>query len=307
VRVFVAGATGAIGRVLVPRLLAAGHDVSAMTRTPARAEAMRASGAEPVLADAFDAAAVREAVAAAGADVVIDQLTDLPQDSGPAAMKRAAPGNNRVRREGSANVLAAAVAAGARRYVVQSIAFVARPGDGLADEDVPLDTDGALAPAAGAVAELERRTLAAAADIEPVVLRYGFFYGPGTWYARDGSTAEQVRRRRLPVIGNGRGRYSFVHVEDAAEATVAAIESADPGDVLHVADDQPVEQRVWLPAYARWLGAPRPRRAPLLLVRLVAGEAGVAYGTRLRGVSNERAKRKLGFRPRPLEFLDSSR
>jgi nucleoside-diphosphate-sugar epimerase len=301
-RVFLAGATGVIGCALVPRLLAAGHEVTGMTRSPERAEQLRAAGAAAVVADAFDADAVREAVLAAQPEVVIDELTDLPASfpTSRGAARDAYAANDRLRIEGMANVLAAARAAGARRYVAQSIAFVAAPGEGAADEGAPLALDAPepMRSAVHAVQTLEQRTLGAE-DIEPVVLRYGQFYGPGTYFAPGGSLAEMVRRRRFPLVGDAGAAGNFVHIEDAAEATLAAIGAGAPTGIFHVCADETPPAREWLPAYARALGAPPPRHVPAWLARLVAGPAAVWFATRIRAVSVARARAELGFSSRP--------
>ena len=227
------------------------------------------------MADALDAGAVREAVVRARPEAVVNQLTELPSSYDARSLRRAAGPTTRLRTEGNAILLEAARAAGARRYVVQSIAVYAAPGPGLAGEEEPLATDapGAAGAAVRTIAELERTALAAT-DLEPVVLRYGYFYGPGTWYAPDGSVADQLRRRRMPIVGSGGAVYSFVHVDDAAEATVRALAGAAPG-VHHVVDDEPIALRDLLGAYARTLGAPAPRRVPRIAARMVAGRRGL--------------------------------
>jgi nucleoside-diphosphate-sugar epimerase len=302
-KIFLAGATGAIGRPLVARLVAVGGEVVGMTRSPESARVLVALGATPELADALDLAAVRTALMRARPEVVVEQLTALPRVNTPEARQAAAAQHARVRRVGGAYLQEAARAAGARRYVAQSSAFWCSPGPGLADETVPLLSDGPAGVVAGAavLADLERRVLGEA-DLEGIVLRYGFFYGPGTWYAPDGSTAELVRLQRFPIVGDGHGVWSFVHVEDAAMATVSALERAGTG-IYHVVDDQPSELRVWLPAYARWLGAPAPPAVPITEDLLQRDPDGVFYATRLRGASNARARQALDFRPRPLEWL----
>jgi nucleoside-diphosphate-sugar epimerase len=299
VRVFFAGATGAIGPHLLPRLREAGHEVVALTRTPAKAEGLAAGGAEPVVCDVLDAAALRDAVVAARPEAVINHLTDLPQEMTPAAMKAGLEATNRVRTQGTANLLDAAREAGARRIVAQSIAFAYAPRPtGLHDESDPLYVD---APSPGdatvaAVAELERQ-VTNSEGLDGIVLRFGFWYGPGTAYASDGHWAEEVRRRRLPIVGDGSAVWSFVHVDDVAAATVAALERGDPG-VYNVTDDDPAAAREWVPAYAEAVGAKRPRRVPTLLVRMVAGRYAAYLSRDLRGASSEKAKRELGFRPR---------
>jgi len=293
-RVFVAGATGAIGRPLVSQLLAAGHEVTGMTRVPERAEGVRAAGAEAVVCDVFDADGVRGAIAEARPEAVVHQLTDLPADydTNPARLAR---GTNRLRREGTRVLLDAAQAAGARRFVAQSLAFVYAPdGEWVKDEEAPL----ASAPEGVVVSvrALEQAVLEAPA-LEGIVLRYGQFYGPGTWYAADGSIAERVRRRRFPIVGRGEGRFSFIHVEDAAAATVAAIERGRPG-VYNVCDDEPAPLREWLPVYAQALGAKPPRRVPALLARMVAGATAAQAATAMRGAANGKAREELAWSPR---------
>lgn len=262
-KIFVAGATGAIGRPLIAQLLAKGHDVVAMTRSPEKA---RTLGVELAIrqslgfaiADVFDADAVQAAITHAQPEVVIEQLTSYPKTYTRESMSAAAALNTRIRLEGGANVLAAAQAAGVRRYLRQSIAFWAIPGTGLADEETPLAFDASPAVAADArvVTELERRLLETP-HLEGIALRYGFFYGPGTWFAPDGDVAQQVRQEQFPIVGNGEGVSSWLHIEDAAIATVAAAEQGNPGIYL-ITDDRPLAVREWLSAYAQWLDAPPP-------------------------------------------------
>lgn len=301
-RIFVAGGTGAIGRPTIARLLAAGHTLVALTRTPEKAQALVDQGIEPALADVFDADAVDAVVRRARPDVVIEQLTALPRTYTRESMSAAGAFNDRLRLEGGANVLAAARAAGVRRYLRQSIAFWAAPGPGLADEETPLALDASPAVAADArvVTELERRLLEDSA-VEGIALRYGFFYGPGTWFNPDGDVARQVRGREFPIVGDGDGVASWLHIEDAAAATVAATERGDPGVYL-IADDRPLAAREWLPAFARWVDAPPPPRVSVEDALKAAGADAVYYGTRMRGVSNAKARRELGFQPRPLEW-----
>jgi len=296
--VFVAGATGAIGRPLVHALVAAGHEVTGMTRSEQRAEALSAAGARPVVCDVFDADGVRAAMAAAVPEMVVHELTSLPRRIDPRD-KGTYTSTNRVRREGTRILIDAARAAGARRFVCQSIAFAYEPeGDMVKDEKAPLML---AAPApfgegVRAVRDMERMVLEAD-DLEGVVLRYGFFYGPGTAFARDGSMAADVRRRRMPIVGAGAGTFSFIHVEDAADATVAALGSGAPG-VYNIVDDEPARLRDWVPAYAEAIGAKRPWRVPAWLARIVAGRAAAAMATRVRGASNAKAKRELRWTPR---------
>lgn len=296
-RVFVAGATGAIGRPLLDRLAAAGHEVTATTRSPERAAALRERGAEAVVVDALDAAALRGAVLDARPEVVVNQLTALPHRLDLRHYARALEATNRLRREAAPVLTAAAAEAGARRVIAQSICFILRPeGPAVLDERAPVWTDAPPALAAGVegATALERATLETP-GVEGVVLRYGFFYGPGSAYGPGGSIAEDVTRRRLPVVGSGAGVFSFIHVDDAAEATVRALDHGAPG-VYHVTDDEPITQRDWLPVLADALGAPTPRRVPAWLGRLVAGPV-AAQATFLRGATNAKARAELGWTP----------
>lgn len=298
-RVFVAGATGAIGRPLLDRL--AGHHVTATTRSPDRADALRARGIDAVVLDAFDAAAVERAVIAARPDVVVHQLTALPHDASPSSMKRAIRETGRLRRETVPTFLDAAREARARRFLVQSMCFVTRPeGPEVLDEDAPpwLDAPGDMGEAVRPVDEMERAARAAE-GIESLVLRYGFFYGPGTWYSAEGTIGRMVRRRMMPFIGDGMGRQSFVHVDDAAAATVLALDHGAPG-IYNVTDDDPQTQNEWLEAVASHLGAKRPFRVPAFAARLIAGPAAVHYATTLRGARSGRAKEAFGWQPRPI-------
>ncbi len=295
-RVFVAGASGAIGRPLVRRLIAAGHEVTGMTRREERAEKIRAAGAEAVVCDVFDAEALERAVAAAAPETVIHLLTALPQRFNPRSDYLAA--TNRIRVEGTRNLVAAARAAGAGRIVAESIAFAYRPRGGwVKDEEEPLfeEAPGRFGVAFGAIAELERQILEAD-GVEGLVLRYGWLYGPGTYYDRGGQQADEVTKRRFPVVGKGTGTFSFIHADDAASATAAGLERGASG-TYNVVDDEPAPLREWLPVYAEALGAKAPRRVPLWLARLVAGKDVAASAVGLRGAANAKAKRELGWEP----------
>jgi nucleoside-diphosphate-sugar epimerase len=298
VKVFVAGATGAVGRPLVPMLVQAGHEVTGTTRSEQRAEAIRAAGATPAVVDALDASALREAVGRAAPEVIVHELTALPDRFQP-RRKDIYDATNRVRREGTRNLLDAARAAGARRFVCQSIAFAYRPGPKpeVKDEDAPLafEAPAPFGEGVRTIDEMERAVLGAD-GIDGLVLRYGWFYGPGTYFADDGSTAADVRKRRFPVIGRGAGLFSYIHVDDAAAATVAAVERGAPG-IYNVVDDEPAAMRDWLPAYAEAIGAKPPRRAPVWLARLIAGGMAAAIEVQP-GASNAKAKRALGWEPR---------
>src|SRR5262245_43262132 len=282
-KIFIAGGTGAIGRPLIAELLARGHTIVALTRSQEKAQALAKQGIEPALADVFDSDAVKDVVSRARPEVVIEQLTSLPKTYTRQSMNAAAALNNRIRLEGGANVLAAAQAAGVRRYLRQSVAFYAIPGSGLADEDTPLALSASPAIAAGAreVTELEHRLLGNP-NLEGISLRYGFFYGPGTWFNPDGDVAQQVRQQQFPIVGNGDGIWSWLHIEDAALATIAATEQGNPGIYL-IANDQPLAVREWLPAFARWLNAPPPPQLSVKdALKKDGGADAVYYGTKMR-------------------------
>ena len=294
-RVFLAGATGVIGAPLVTQLLEAGHEVTAMTRSGLRADQLEAAGADPVVCDIFDADGVRAAVAAASPEVVIHQLTSLPPrlDWGDLNVFDA---NNRVRTEGTRVLVDAAVATGARRVVAQSIAFAYAPtGDRVKDEHAALFTDAPppLGGVVAAVVEHEAR-VTDTAGIEGLVLRYGMLYGHGTYHDRRGSTAVDIIAGRVPLVRGATGMFSWLHVEDAASAAVAALERGAPG-IYNVVDDEPAAVREWLPVLAEEIGAKPPRRVPRWLARLAAGEVGVVLMTETRGASNRKAKDELGW------------
>ena len=295
-KVFLAGATGAIGRQLVPMLIADGHEVTGTTRSSERARALEAQGAQAAVLDALDARAVEAAVSAAAPEVVIHQLTALPQRIDPRKIKRDFELNDRLRGEGTRILVDAARAAGARRIIAQSIAFSYAPGPPgtLHREQDPLRSE---APAsfertARAIRELEATVL----DACGIVLRYGYFYGPGTAMAADGSMGHDLRRRRFPLVGAGSGVWSLIHIEDAARATVLALDHGESG-AYNIVDDRPARVAEWLPALAEEIGAPKPIRVPALLARLAAGSYAVSLMTEAQGASNERAKRELGWTP----------
>jgi nucleoside-diphosphate-sugar epimerase len=296
-RVFVAGATGAIGRPLVPKLIAAGHEVTGTTRSEERAAGLRAAGARAVVCDALNAESVRAAMEEAAPEVVVHQLTALPERL-DFRDEHVYDATNRLRGEGTRILLSAARAAGARRMVAQSIAFLYVPTGGpVKTEDDPVMTDasGGFGSGLRTLAEMERAVIGED-SLEGLVLRYGFFYGPGTFYGDDGSTTADVRKRRFPVVGRGEGVFSFIHVDDAADATLGAVERGAPG-VYNVVDDEPASMREWLPVFAEAAGAKRPLRVPRWLARLVAGKEAVTFATALRGASNAKAKRELGWQP----------
>jgi nucleoside-diphosphate-sugar epimerase len=301
-RVLIAGATGAIGRPLVRRLRANQHQVFAFARSPDSAPALKEIGVEAVIADALDAATVEAAVGRIRPDAVINELTSLPRHYAPSEMKAGAERDRKVRVEGNINLLAALRFAGVRRYLLQSSGFWYAPGAGLADESVPFISSASPGVQASArtYRELEARA-SATPGIEFVALRYGFYYGPGTWYTREGDMGDQVRQQRVSIIGEGQGVYSFIHIDDAAEATTAALNCA-PG-AYNIVDGNPSPQRKWLTAFARAAGAPAPPRVSEEEALRASGPDAVYYATRLRGASNEKAGRELEFRPRPLEWI----
>ena len=279
-----------------------------MTRSPGKEEMLRGLGAEPVVCDVYELDRLSETVATANPDVVVHQLTAIPARVNPRKHAEEFAETNRLRTQGTHNLHDAAVGAGTGRLVFQSVAF-AYPldRDGLATEEEPLaigapepwgTTVNALAEGEGTVLDSDR--------LEGIVLRYGFFYGPGTAYAADGSLAEDARRGRLPVVGSGGGIFSFIHVDDAASATVAAVERGSHG-AYNVVDDDPAAARDWIPAYAEAVGAKKPRRAPKFLARLLAGKMVTDTLVKGRGVSNEKAKRELGWQPQYPSWRDGFR
>jgi nucleoside-diphosphate-sugar epimerase len=304
-KVLIAGATGAIGRPLIRCLNENHYTVFALARSAESSRAVTELGAEPVTADALDAASVEAAVARVRPDAVINELTSLPRHYTAAEMQAAAERDRKIRIEGNTNLLAALREAGVRRYLLQSSAFWYAPGDGLADESAPFAYDASPVVAAGSrrYAELEAAA-SGTPGIEFVSLRYGFFYGPGTWFHSDGDMGEQVREQRVPVIDAGQGVWSWVHIDDAAAATAAALECAP--SAYNIVDSDPTPQRVWLPAFACAVGAPAPPRIADQEALAAFGPDTVYYATRLRGASNEKAKRELNFQPRPLEWVDQS-
>src|SRR5262249_26809459 len=304
-KIFVAGGTGAIGRPLTAELLAKGHAVVALTRSPEKAQALVEQGIEPAIADVFDTDAVKAVVSRAGPEIVIEQLTALPRTYTRESMNAAAALNNRIRLKDGGNVLAAAHPAGVRRDRRHAVASYAVPGPGLADEDTPLAFSASPAVAAGAreITELEH-CLLGNPNIEGIVLRYGFFYGPGAWFNPDGDVARQVRQQQFPIIGNGEGVWSWLHIEDAALATIAAAEQGNPGLYLFATANH-LAVREWCPAFARWLNATQPPQVSVEdALKKDGGADAVYYGTQMRGVSNAKAKRELNFQPRPLEWID---
>ena len=298
-RVFVAGATGAIGKQLVPRLVAAGHDVHGMTRSESKQAMLSELGARPVVADALDPDQVAEAVGRAKPDVIVHQLTAIPATLDLRHFDRDFALTNRLRTEGTDHLLSAGQAVGVRRFVAQSIGAwaYARTGGPIKSEEDPFDPTPAreMRKTLDAIRYLEQAVLGARWT-DGIVLRYGAFYGPGTSLAPGAEQVELVRKGKFPLVGDAGGVWSFIHVADAAEATVAAVEHGSRG-VYNVVDDDPAPVAEWLPALAQELGAKRPRRVPQLVGRLFAGEVGVVMMTDTRGASNAKAKRELEWRP----------
>jgi nucleoside-diphosphate-sugar epimerase len=291
-RVFVAGATGAIGSRLVPQLLAGGHEVIGTSRSEKKAGRLRAQGAEAVVLDLLDRSAVRRSVLAARPDAIVHQGTALADVTDFKNFDRSFGETNRLRTEGTDALLAAARAAGVGRFVAQSFAGwpYARQDGAVKSEDDPLDPTPVptMQETLDAIRHLERNVV----DAGGIALRYGGFYG-----SPDDPQVELVRKRRFPIVGDGEGILSFVHLDDAASATVLALERGEPG-VYNVVDDEPAPVREWLPVLAQMVGAKPPRRVPRWLARLIAGEAGVVLMTESPGVSNAKAKRELGWKLR---------
>jgi nucleoside-diphosphate-sugar epimerase len=301
-KVFVAGATGAMGRHLLPALAAEGHEVVGMTRSPEKQDLIRQLGGKPVVADALDPEAVAEAVAVAEPEVVIHELTAIDAGRLTRSIDKAFPLTNRLRTEGLDHLLAAAQAVGARRFIAQSFAGwpFERIGGPVKDEEDPLQErpPKTVSETLRAIRYLEQ-TVTGAEGIEGIALRYGGFYGPDTSLSidPDGEQIEMIRKRRLPVIGSGAGIWSLVHIHDAASATAAAVERGEPG-LYNVVDDEPAPVRVIFPELAKIIGAKPPRRIPRWVGRLLAGEAMTIMMTEVRGASNAKAKRELGWEPR---------
>jgi nucleoside-diphosphate-sugar epimerase len=300
-KVFVAGATGALGKPLVTQLVRRGHEVTGMTRSDSKQDSLRELGARPVVADALDPDAVARAVAEADPDVIVHQLTAISAMN-PRRMERDFAATNRLRTEGTDHLLAAGRAVGVKRFVAQSFAPwpYARTGGPVKSEEDPLDTTPPtqVRTTLEAIKYLEQ-AVTGADWTEGIALRYGGFYGPGTSLGLDpvGEQIEMIQGRKFPVAGKGTGVWSFIHIEDAAAATVEAVEHGKRG-VYNIVDDEPAAVSEWLPELAKAVGAKPPRHVPLWLARLFGGEVATIMMRDLRGSSNEKAKRELGWRPR---------
>lgn len=301
-KILIAGASGAIGQPLIDILIQYGHEVYGITQSQEHASLIAAKGAKPLILNILEPNAVFPALADIQPDIVIDMLTRLPKEYTPESMRNAAAMDAKIRREGGAHLQAAAEANGVTRYIVQSCGFWYEPGFGLADENTPFALQATPGIAAGShlYAEIEKRVLQSN-NIEGVALRFGFFYGPGTWFHPAGNMAEQVRNQQFPMIGDGQGVWSFVHIEDAAKAIVSAIECT-PG-AYNIVNDHPLQMREWLPAFARYLGAPTPLNITEEEGERQRGLDAVYYATKLRGASNTKAKYEFNFRPQRLEWL----
>ncbi len=303
-KIFIAGGSGAIGRSLVPMLVEAGHRVVAMTRSPDRAASLAASGAIPVIGDVYDVARLGELVASAEPEIVIHQLTAFGATDADPLQETL-----RVRTEGTRNLVAAARAAGVERMITQSISFICSPSDpGLTNEETPLylEASDTIRPLAEAVAELERQTLHTH-GLSGVVLRYGWFYGPGTNYDPAGSIPRAIRKGRSPIVGDGAGTYSFIHVDDAARATLKALTRATRPGIYNIVDDEPARLAEWLPFVAKLLGAPPPDRMDESAARRSLGDMLVYILNEQRGASNAKAKRELAWEPQPRSWREGFR
>jgi len=297
-KIFVAGATGAIGLPLARALCTLGHDVTGMTRFRRHVDRLRELGAKASIADAFDKSAVRTAIAEASPDIVIDQLSSLPAN--PADILKCIPNDTRLHREGGGNLLAAARELGVGRYILQSKGFyLEAPAEQWAPESAKLryDAPGVIGESARTMGAYEDRVLASP-PLDGVVLRYGFFYGPGTWYRPDGAIADQARKGEAAIIGEGNAAWSFIHIDDAVAATIASLTAA-PG-IYNIVDDDPMPIAKWLPAFARWVDAPEPSRVSVENALKTAGAEAVHFHTGLTAAANSRAKAELQFTPRPL-------
>jgi 2-alkyl-3-oxoalkanoate reductase len=305
-RVFVAGATGAIGQRLVPLLVDAGHEVVGSTRTPSKTDGLRVVGATPVVMDGHDGKAIRQAVLEARPDVVVHQMTSLSNELDLQRFAESFAETNRLRTESTDHLLAASVEAGARRFVAQSFAGWPNEqrGGPIKTEDDPVNSSppGEVKETLEAILHLEAVTTGTV-GIEGLALRYGGFYGPGQALGKGGAMFDAVAGRKVPIVGRGSGIWSFIHIDDAAAATALAVERGVPG-VYNVVDDDPAPVSEWLPYLAEVLGAKAPRRVPVWLARLIVGEPLVSMMTKLRGSSNAKAKAELGWQPAYASWKD---
>ena len=301
-KILIAGASGAIGQPLLDCLIKDGHDLYGITQSKERALIIAGKGAKPVILNVLDRDAVAATVATVKPDVIVDMLTHLPKEYTPQEMREAAELDAKIRLEGGANLLTAAQKYGSKRYIAQSTGFWYVPGFGLADESAPFAFEASPGIAAGSriYAEIEQRTLQAN-HIEGVALRFGFFYGPGTWFYPGASVAEQIRKKQFPLIGKGQGIWNFVHIEDAAKAIASAVYSA-PG-AYNIVNDYPSPMSEWLPTFTRYLRAEAPPHITEEDALKKYGPDWVYYATKLRGASNAKAKREFNFQPRTFDWF----
>lgn len=301
-RVLVAGSTGVIGSPLVALLTSAGHEVLALVRPGRATSTLEAAGAQPVVADALDRPGLLQAVrSTVPPDAVVHMLTAIPAVLDPRHLARDFALTNRLRAEGTRNLIDAAPKA---RFISQGLAYGYRPGDGPADEEAPLWRTGAprqFRPVLAALEEMEARTLQTDGGL---VLRLGHLYGPRSSYSPDGPFLTQVRAGKVPLVGGGNAVFSFTHATDAAAAVAAALDRPDAAGVLNIVDDTPTPVHRWLSELAALLGAPQPKRAPAGLARFAVGDWGVAFLNRLRGADNGRARSLLDWRPRYISPAD---
>jgi nucleoside-diphosphate-sugar epimerase len=301
-KILIAGASGAIGQPLIDLLVSHKHDVYGITQSKERAQIITAKGATPLILDILGRESVFSAIEKTRPDIIIDMLTRLPKEYTPESMHQSAEMDAKLRLQGGAHLQAAAEKHGAKRYIAQSSAFWYAPGLGLADEHTPFAFEASPGIASGTrvYAEIEKRVLQSK-KIEGVSLRFGFFYGPGTWFHPGGDVANQILKQKFPIIGQGQGVWNFIHIEDAAKAIVSAIQSS-PG-IYNIVNDQPIEMHHWLPAFANYLSAPPPPTITEEEAIKTRGPDAVYYATKLRGASNTKAKKELNFLPRPLEWI----
>lgn len=301
-KILIAGASGAIGQPLINFLIQDGHEVYGISQSKERALNIKDKGATPIILNVLDREAVFSTMAAIKPYVVIDMLTSLPKEYTPEEMRKAAERDAKIRIEGGAHLLAAAEIHGTKRYVAQSTGFWYAPGQGLADESESLAFKATPGIASGSrlYEEIEKR-LFQSTKLQGTALRFGFFYGPGTWFHPGGSVAQQIIRRQYPMIGKGQGIWNFVHIEDAAKAIVSAIQNAS--GIYNIVNDQPSQMHDWLPAFAHYLDAPQPPNLSEKEAESQMGKDVVYYATKLRGASNAKAKQVLHFKPRPFEWL----
>lgn len=301
-KILVAGATGAIGQPLVSMLIHDGHEVYGITKTDEKVLQLAGKGAKPLILDILNKEAVFFGMQNVKPEVVIDMLTHLPKEYTPDSMREAAPLDAKIRREGGALLQAAAEKCGAKRFIAQSSAFWYEPGTGLADENTSFAFEATPGIAAGVklYSEIEHRVLESE-KLEGLALRFGFLYGPGTWFDPHGNAVEQLKKKNFPTIGKGEGIWNFIHIEDAAKAIVSAIYSY-PG-VYNIVNDHPSPIREWLPAFARFVESPPPIHLSEEEGLKLRGADAVYYATKLRGASNSKSKRAFNFQPRTLEWL----